>query len=575
MSARPPAPPSLAGLLLGALLTLAFVRLGGLDLPAALLLLAALVVLPLGVPLLHGPEADGAPHPLHRQARRALDPAALLLGLALLLERGPLALALALPWAAVTVALSLWGLRQLAFHGLRDPATLLESGGCAFLLVGGAWTLADRAGLRPLGYDPLLVRLTAVHFHYAGFGLPLLAGLAARRSGGSRPLAIALLAGMGVVAAGLVASQLTDHRAAEWAAATFMALAASLAALGQLREAVRGGRPLSRPLSRPLLALSALCLLWGMGLAAAWGAARGLGLARPHMVDMLHAHGAVNALGFVLLGLLGRALDPPPVSRPPLGLPATGLPWARRVGWGWFERAGVADPQRPPPPGQLDRLSDLDQPGFSAAEVCPPVREFYERTSEWALSVRPRWRRGLGLAGRAYARGMGSIGNLSLPTDQGGAWQPVTLRIAAARPGSTGALLDARIYERGHADGRPMFIALYATTAAGGRPLMVVVLPLPGAAMVALLRPEGAPGGAMTLRSHPEDALAEGIFLDTPLGPFRLPVSERLEIGPGPRSASGTTGGAELVATHTLSLFGIACVELDYQLRRASNSAAS
>jgi len=40
-----------------------------------------------------------------------------------------------------------------------------------FLFTGAFWATADRFAWQPLGFDPLIVLLTAVHFHYAGFAL--------------------------------------------------------------------------------------------------------------------------------------------------------------------------------------------------------------------------------------------------------------------------------------------------------------------------------------------------------------------------------------------------------------------
>ena len=52
--------------------------------------------------------------------------------------------------------------------------------GLVYLAVGGGWTVLAWGGLRPLGFAAPIVLLTAVHFHYAGFALPLLTGLAGR-----------------------------------------------------------------------------------------------------------------------------------------------------------------------------------------------------------------------------------------------------------------------------------------------------------------------------------------------------------------------------------------------------------
>jgi hypothetical protein len=49
-----------------------------------------------------------------------------------------------------------------------------------YLPIGGAWLVASRLGIQPLGFGDTIVLLTAVHFHFAGFAAPVLAGLAGR-----------------------------------------------------------------------------------------------------------------------------------------------------------------------------------------------------------------------------------------------------------------------------------------------------------------------------------------------------------------------------------------------------------
>ena len=79
-----------------------------------------------------------------------------------------------------------------------------------FLSVGGAWLVVSRLGLQPFDLSTDIVRLTAVHFHYAGFGLALLAatGLACADWMASRVAlsigSIASIAGPPMVAVGFV-----------------------------------------------------------------------------------------------------------------------------------------------------------------------------------------------------------------------------------------------------------------------------------------------------------------------------------------------------------------------------------
>ena len=82
-----------------------------------------------------------------------------------------------------------------------------------YLPIGGAWLVASRLGIQPLGFGDTIVLLTAIHFHFAGFAAPLLAGFAGRavrdRQTASQVVALAatgIILGTPLVAAGITFS---------------------------------------------------------------------------------------------------------------------------------------------------------------------------------------------------------------------------------------------------------------------------------------------------------------------------------------------------------------------------------
>ena len=559
--------------LLGLVLWAAWWVLADPPLIPVLLLFGPLVAVPWGL------SAEGG---VDSWARRLVErlqlPAALLLLLAQHQEPGLLAGLLALPWLGVTLLLATHGLSRLLLRATHPGAELAVDGAYVFILVGGGWALLDRLGARPLDYSALLVQLTAVHFHFAGFALPLLAGLVGRARPAGTPvwLALAVLGGLPLVALGLVVSQVTGWTGAELVPAWEMAGAAALVALFQLQEALKPQA--ARWERRLLLALSSLALLVGMFMAGAYGLSRALPTGWPPMATMFLWHGALNALGFAGLGLLARALQPPPAPAWTPSLTASAVRGRGRIGTGWFLRQGLADPERPSPPGQLRALEDVAWTGFDAAAVHPEVRAFYEQTSAFELWVRPRWAPGFGALGRLAAAVGRAMGQLVLPVDRGGAWQRVRVSVYAPRAGAAYPE-DTVLYERSYADGRPMFICAYACARVGDAPYLRVSLPLPGCAMVSVMRFEGLDGGGLRLRSRPaeEGAPEEGIFLDTPLFSVRLPLHEDLRLGPleagfapgpDPRLPAAT-----VAAVHAFTLLGRPCLELDYLLQRTSDPA--
>lgn len=277
----------------------------------ALLLLAPLALLPLGLDLVEragapaGGEEPGGPAGLLRVAGVLQLPAAALLAGSYLLTQGAVAAVLALPWLAVTGLIALAGVLRLRGRGFHPLAGLALDAGLVFLVVGAAWAVSDRLGFRPLDFPTVIVLLTAVHFHYAGFVLPIVTGLAAARTGGpAATLAtLGVVAGVPLVAVGITATQLGFGPWIEALAAWTVAAAGALVAWLHLRLAARPAYP---PFARVLWTVAALSLLASMGLAALYGSRFHLSQVRWLDIAWMQAlHGAANAFGFALAALLG------------------------------------------------------------------------------------------------------------------------------------------------------------------------------------------------------------------------------------------------------------------------------
>ena len=271
-----------------------------------LLLLAPLVLLPLGLRLARSAADDGLDRPW-RAVTLAQPPAALLLGGAFLLPQGFTAAVLALPWLATTGLIALLGLARVRRHASGSMHALYIDAGMVYVAVGGGWAVLDRLGLRPLDFEPVIVLLTAIHFHYAGFVLPLVAGLIIRRAGGraARVAGVGVIAGVPLVAVGITTTQLGLPPLLESVAVWLTAAAGMLAGWLQVKLALGPGRP---PLIRCLWMVAGVSLIASMALAALYGSRFQAPLAWLDIPWMRAVHGSANALGFGALGLLGWTL---------------------------------------------------------------------------------------------------------------------------------------------------------------------------------------------------------------------------------------------------------------------------
>jgi hypothetical protein len=267
----------------------------------ALFLLAPLVLVPLALAVLTTSDRQ-LQHPERwRWLLLAQPPAAWLLVGAFLVPAGPWAAALAVPWLCWTGLVGLTGLIHGWHWRRRSFDELCMYAGMIYLPVGAGWAVLSRGGIRPLEFSDVIVLATAVHFHYAGFVLPLLTALAGRALPGfmARTACVAVVAGVPAVAVGITLSAF-QIRLPEWLAAWFMCLACFLVVGLQLRLALGAGRLIVRG----LLAVSAAALSAAMILAGIYALGTYWGTPWLSIETMLPWHGATNALGTALCGLL-------------------------------------------------------------------------------------------------------------------------------------------------------------------------------------------------------------------------------------------------------------------------------
>lgn len=236
--------------------------------------------------------------------------AALLLAVSFFLEPGIAAALWAAPWLLFTVALGLCGVRA-ALRPARALADRTADLACALLTIGGAWAFAARLGYQPLGFDPMIVLLTGVHFHYAGFALGWCAAAALRELSAlgrrvrlARTACAGVLAAVPAVAVGITCTQLGGPAGVETAAALLMAFAAAAVALVQAEAVLAPEVP---PAARVLGLLSSGALLAGMILAAAYGLRFQAPAGAPALEFMVFTHGSLNAFGFATCGILAAA----------------------------------------------------------------------------------------------------------------------------------------------------------------------------------------------------------------------------------------------------------------------------
>ena len=289
--------------ILGAALWLAFVALMQLDVESEswivlLLMFSPLFLMPLSRRLVETPVQA-------RRLERSSMAAAIMLGLSFCWQPAPSTAVLALPWLVIRLLMALHALREV--RGTLSLPQACVLGARVFPAIGAAWLVAHRANWTPFGFDPLIVLLTAAHFHHAGFTLPLITGLNAKAQPGcwTRFSCVAILIGVPLVAAGITCTHFGVLTFVEPFGVSILVLGALSVAISQMRLACQSDLLISH---RLLHAVSGISLLGAMFLALGFGLRHLLPWAALTMPQMWLIHGSLNAFGFGLCGLLGWRL---------------------------------------------------------------------------------------------------------------------------------------------------------------------------------------------------------------------------------------------------------------------------
>ncbi|CAN5581089.1 hypothetical protein BH20CHL7_BH20CHL7_06490 [soil metagenome] len=161
---------------------------------AALFLVGPIVVVPLGLWLVPDP-AGGRSQVLLHAARWLSLPVGAALAVAFALLPGMVAGLLAVPWLGMAILAALAALLDTLAAAQDGRLTRLGAhhgnwAALAFLAVAAGNALADRSGIQPFGFAPVIILMTAVHFTFAGFAL-VLVGTHAHASGPGRATAAA------------------------------------------------------------------------------------------------------------------------------------------------------------------------------------------------------------------------------------------------------------------------------------------------------------------------------------------------------------------------------------------------
>lgn len=252
-----------------------------------LLVFAPLVIVPFGLQLGFSSRTLVFAKPIYS------FPVALAFTLAFYFEPGILASVLASTWLIYTGILFRQSLRLRQHHSVYQLASLL------FLVVGAAWSLADRMAFQPMGFDAVIVLLTGAHFHYAGFALVILCELLkTQQAQFFKPwIGLLVLSGIPAVAIGITTSHLNWPIWIETVAGLIMAAGG----MGLAFMHFQAGLNARKRSVQTLFLLGALALFIAMILAGLYALRPYYPLPWLSIPWMYAVHGSLNTFGTSLI----------------------------------------------------------------------------------------------------------------------------------------------------------------------------------------------------------------------------------------------------------------------------------
>jgi hypothetical protein len=458
-------------------------------------------------------------------------------------------------------------------------------GSCFYLLVGAFFLLMAARSVAFGGFSVAILKLTAIHFHYAGFSALLVVASARMLMDINHPgqralytfIATGSLAGPALTGLGIAWSPTLEVAGSFFLLLAMLAL--SLVLFIQARKLP--GRIYA------LLFLAASSLFVAMSFALLFILARFMDTPLISVLQMLRTHGMLNSFLFTGIAMLALLLwqpdhgasEPPPFSRLSAHGPVRPDFFARRFLSEETVRAHEVK-------GLCESMSQFNAKHFQAEKLHAAVRNFYENTAQYELVIHAMWNpffKGPAIIYKRFSSWMGQM-NFPVNANSPDAMHSRIIKLKDERDGRTNVRAWVRTYQK---TAENIYAAAYASHKYEGVSYMNIAFPHLFGNLTSILYLFNDSGhasgqqehgifeqGGLILRSwQPADCSGDhpGIYWCLNGAGFRLPMREEIRILPA-KSAKGTIEKSPAVlenrltclAEHDMFLFGKKFLHLQY-----------
>jgi hypothetical protein len=247
---------------------------------------------------------------------------------------------------------------------------------------------------------------------------------------------------------------------------------------------------------------------------------------------------------------------------------------SRYVGADYVEQLakvrGATFRRNPPDVGILASLDTLEGPTFDAGRVHPLIREFYEHTSRFRLSIIPEWRRWMKPGYELFKRVVAQpLGQAAIPSNIEEAQRGMVSTIDTISL-DDGDEIDIRGWIRTFADtGKPIYVGIYTSFRHDDRGYVSVGFPIPSANFTATLLPSNADEHDFVLSSRSELAFPGHYLSSVDSDRDALTVLKLLHFD---EQIFVYVVDGRLKTEHSFSLGGQRFLTLHYEIERLAGS---
>ncbi|MBO0992103.1 YndJ family protein [Bacillus sp. SD088] len=441
-----------------------------------------------------------------------------------------------------TIMVAIYGVSRFLQRGFVHLEEFSIDLGLIYLAMGGAWFWAYEAGWNT-GFSAILTWLTAIHFHYSAFLLPIFIGFLGRQA---KSTAYRWISPLLLVSPLIVAIGITFARWIELLSVLLYIIGIG----GLIFLAFRCA--LQNLWQKLLVRLSFLSLAVTISFSLLYAYGNISHLFIVNIDFMLRFHGLLNCVVFALFGVVGWSLHVPSQKTSSSAFPISQIRGGLVIGEKLMEII-KNDRNGPSYRGLVD---DMRVYGVNKQALSPTIIDFYERTIDYRLSAKINWSSWFKPLAALYRIWSKCMQQINLPIHHreiemtGGIWG-----IRKDLDGRTAPRAWLRKIED-----EIVFVALYSEHRTNERNYMNIALPLPWSAMTGILDVKPLGSGLQLTSKKDQQQSDAGIYLTWKKYVFKLPLEECFHI------EEVQTG--ELRAKHKMWIFGLPFLKIDYKIKQ-------